>query len=431
MSDRPEQAREEEESALPPEVREMPLGIRRAAAWTWRILLIAGGIYMLFWAGGYISFALVPLALALLLTVFLSSLVGLIDKYTFLNRAAGAIVSMIALVVVLVGILTLAGRQIAQSFQDISESFAGAIDFVIGLVEQNIPAGAVDLQGIWDQVVSTLQNNAQQILTGTLTTVGSTASIVLGLFTGIFLMIFALFFFLSQGERIWKFIVSMLPAAARATTFDATRRGWHALGAYARSQALVAAVDAVGIAIGTFIAGIGQYALPIGLIVFLFSFIPIVGAVISGVLACILALFLVGWQGALIMLIVVLVVQQLEGNVLQPWIMGSSVNIHPLAILLGVSVGSALLGIVGALFAVPVVAFINAFVRYVNGEDMFPQLARDDTEEQDAGSSETGEVPRLKAPANAASTSSGEGSTGAAEIPEPGPGDDRRDEPGT
>jgi putative heme transporter len=391
VSERPVEERRRADAALPTEVGEMPLGVRRAASWTWRILLIGAGIYALFWAGGYLSFALVPLSLALLLTVFLSPLVRLIDRYTFLNRSAAAIVSMIATVVVLVGMVTLAGRQIAESFQAISESFLQAVDFVIALLEDNLQSEAVDLAAVWDQVLTTLENNAQQILTGTLTTVGSTASVVMGLFTGIFLMIFALFFFLSQGEQIWRFIVGMLPPPARTTTFQATRRGWHALGAYARSQALVALVDAIGIAIGTFIAGIGEYAIPIGLVVFLFSFIPIVGAVISGFLACILALFLVGWQGALIMLVVVLVVQQLEGNVLQPWIMGSSVNIHPLAILLGVSVGSALLGIVGALFAVPVVAFVNAFVRYVNGTDMFPELDADD-EEPDDSAAETGEV---------------------------------------
>lgn len=374
----------------------MPLGIRRGAAWTWRILLIGLGVYLLFWAGGKISFALVPLSIALLVTVFLSPLVQLIDRHTFLNRTAAAILSLVATVVVLVGVLTLAGRQIASSFQQISQSFVQAIDFVIGLVEQNLQTDALDLAGVWDQTLSTLQNNAQQILTGALTTVGSTASSLFGLVAGLFLMIFALFFFLAQGERIWKFVVSMLPPGARTQTYEATRRGWHALGAYARSQALVALVDAIGIGIGTFIAGIGQYALPIGIVVFLFSFIPIVGAVVSGLLACILALFLVGWQGALIMLVVVLVVQQLEGNVLQPWIMGSSVNIHPLVILLGVAVGSSLLGIVGALFAVPVIAFLNAFSRYLNGEDMFPELEGD----EGADHARTGEVPRVAAGAS-------------------------------
>jgi predicted PurR-regulated permease PerM len=144
----------------------------------------------------------------------------------------------------------------------------------------------------------------------------------------------------------------------------ASTAGWVTLGNFTRVQILVASIDAVGIGLGVFFLGL-PLAFPIAVIVFLGSFIPIVGAIITGSLAVLVALVYSGPWVALWMLIIVLGVQQLEGHVLQPAIMGNAVKIHPLAIVLAVTTGGFIAGIAGALFAVPLVAFLNAAVLYI------------------------------------------------------------------
>lgn len=126
----------------------------------------------------------------------------------------------------------------------------------------------------------------------------------------------------------------------------------------------MAFVDAVGIGVGAWLLGV-PLAMPLGVLVFLGSFIPIVGAVLTGAVAVLLALVANDWVNALLMLAVVLGVQQLESNVLQPLVMGKAVNLHPLAVFLAVAAGTATMGLVGAVFAVPVMAFINEFIKYL------------------------------------------------------------------
>lgn len=195
--------------------------------------------------------------------------------------------------------------------------------------------------------------------------------------TGIVICLFTLFFLLSSGTAIWRWVVGLLPPDARIPTHEAFRRGWKALSAYVRTQILVAAVDAVGIALGMVVLGLGSYAVPIWLLVFLFSFIPLVGAIASGAIAVLLVLVLNNWVSALIMLGIVLAVQQIEGNVLQPFLMGKAVEMHPLAVFLGVAAGAMLAGIPGALFAIPLIAFVNATMLYVVGRDPSPELGLD------------------------------------------------------
>ncbi len=158
---------------------------------------------------------------------------------------------------------------------------------------------------------------------------------------------------------------------------QAGRRGLVTLGAYTRTQILVAAVDAVGIGLGAAILQV-PLALPLAVLVFLGSFIPIVGAVVTGSIAILVALVSNGPATALWMVVVVIAVQQLEGHVLQPFLMGHAVSLHPVAVLLSVAAGSFVAGIVGALFAVPIAATLNTVMLYLHGHDKFPQLGTDD-----------------------------------------------------
>jgi predicted PurR-regulated permease PerM len=209
---------------------------------------------------------------------------------------------------------------------------------------------------------ATVEANSEAILDGAIS-FGSTAGHAL---TGMVILLFTLLFLLRDGERIWLFLVRLFPVPARRAVNGAGRRGWHSLVQYARAQGLVAFVDAVGIGVGAALLGV-PLALPIGILVFLGSFIPIVGAVVTGAVAVLVALVANGTTSALLMLGVVLLVQQVESNILQPLILGKAVSLHPLAVFLVVATGTILYGIAGALFAVPVLAFTNTVVRYLTG----------------------------------------------------------------
>ena len=175
-------------------------------------------------------------------------------------------------------------------------------------------------------------------------------------------MLFATFFFLRDGNRIWRFLVRLLPVAARWKVDDAGRASWATLGAYVRATVLVAFIDAVGIGIFLVVFDV-PFAFPLAALVFLGAFIPIVGAFLSGVVAVLVALVDSGPVTALIILGVVIGVQQVEGHLLQPLIMGRAVAIHPLAVIIGIAAGVVLAGITGALVAVPLIAVLNTAVR--------------------------------------------------------------------
>jgi predicted PurR-regulated permease PerM len=181
---------------------------------------------------------------------------------------------------------------------------------------------------------------------------------------GIGIAIFALIFFIHDGDRIWRFMLSLLPREARPAAAGASAHGWLTVTNFVKVQIFVAFVDAVGIGLGALFLQLPLVVL-IFVAVFLGGFVPIVGAFVTGGLAVFIALIYQGPSAALIMIIIVLAVQQLESQVLQPLVMGAAMRIHPLAVALSVAVGGFFLGIPGILFAVPLVAYLNVFVSYL------------------------------------------------------------------
>jgi predicted PurR-regulated permease PerM len=192
----------------------------------------------------------------------------------------------------------------------------------------------------------------------------STAATVLEVLAGLFLVLFSTFFFLRDGRRIWYFITSVLPGDVRDPVAGAGVAAWRTLVAYVRATVLVAFIDAVGIGVGLALLRV-EFAFPLAALVFLGAFIPIVGATLSGTVAVLVALVTRGPLWALAVLALIIGVQQFEGHVLQPVIMGRAVSIHPLAVIVAIAAGAVLAGIVGALVAVPVVAVLNTAVRHM------------------------------------------------------------------
>jgi predicted PurR-regulated permease PerM len=218
------------------------------------------------------------------------------------------------------------------------------------------------LSNFLDSLRTSITANQGKLTSGALSTATTLGEVV----AGFFLTLFILFFFLRDGGRIWTFLCRLLPRPARIPTARAGYYSWHTLVSYVRATVIVALVDAVGIGIGLAVLRV-PLALPLAALVFLGAFIPVIGATLSGSIAILVALVTVGPVKALIILAVVIGVQQLEGHVLQPLIMGRAVALHPLAVILSIASGVVVAGIVGGLVAVPLLAVLNTAVRYLAG----------------------------------------------------------------
>jgi predicted PurR-regulated permease PerM len=341
---------------------DIPYGVRIAAAWSWRLglILLFGGA--LIWLLSHISFLLIPIMVAALLAGLLNPVAGWLRNRQLPNGAAVAL-TVLGFIGAIGGALALVGRQLVSGFSELwSEALVGIQKIQGWLAEGPLHLSAAQIDQYIKEATAALQNNSSSILSGALS-FGSTA----GHFAaGLVLALFILIFFLLEGERIWAFLVRLLPRKARLATYGAGRKGWASMVSYARIQMFVAFVDAVGIGVGAAIIGV-PLALPLGVLVFLGSFIPIVGALVTGAVAVLLALVANGWVNALIMLGIVLLVQQLESHILQPLVMGKAVALHPVAVILAVAAGSYLAGIPGALFSVPILAVANSAIRYIAG----------------------------------------------------------------
>jgi predicted PurR-regulated permease PerM len=176
------------------------------------------------------------------------------------------------------------------------------------------------------------------------------------------LTIFTLIFFLHDGDRIWRFICRAAPMALRNRVDTAGRRGFTALSHYVRATVVVAIIDAVSIGIGLAIIGV-PLAVPLATLIFLGAFVPILGAFLTGTIAVVIALVANGLLSAMVVLLLLITVMQVEGHVLQPLLLGRAVSLHPLAVVLGIGVGLTVAGVPGALLAVPLLAVLNASVR--------------------------------------------------------------------
>jgi predicted PurR-regulated permease PerM len=340
--------------------QDIPYGVRIAASWSWRLGVILVVSAALIWLLSKVSFLIIPIMVAALLAGLLSPVTRWLTARR-LPKGAAVAITVLGFIGVIGGSLALVGRQLVSGFGELwSEALTGIQQIQGWLAEGPLHLSAAQIDKYLEEGAAALQNNSSSILSGALS-FGSTA----GHFAaGLVLALFVLIFFLLEGERIWGFLVGLLPRKARAATAGAGRKGWTSMVSYARIQMFVAFVDAVGIGAGAAIIGV-PLALPLGVLVFLGSFIPIVGALVTGAVAVLLALVANGPVNALVMLAIVLVVQQLESHILQPLVMGKAVALHPVAVILSVAAGSYLAGIPGALFSVPILAVANSANRYI------------------------------------------------------------------
>jgi putative heme transporter len=358
--------------------------VRKTAAWAWRLLVIGTAVVALLWAVKKLELLVVPVALATLLAALLLPVVDFLDRRGAPRGGAVALVLLGGFAVV-GGILAFVVTQFIEGapalVEQVSTSIKGVSDW---LTQGPLHVNQEQIESARKSAVEALQNNQEKLTSGAL----STASTLTEIVTGALLVLFTLIFVLHGGRNIYGFVTKVFPQDVRERVRDAGRAGFHSLIGFVRATFLVALVDAVGIGTGLAIMGI-PLALPLASLVFLGAFIPLVGAVVAGFFAVIVALIAKGLIYALITLGLIIAVQQLEGHVLQPLVMGRAVSIHPLAVVLAIAGGGVLAGIVGALLAVPTVAFLNSAVRVL--------LAREPAAEEAALEAQSGPVVRGEA----------------------------------
>jgi putative heme transporter len=357
----------------------VPWGVDLAAAWAWRFLVIATAGYVIARVIGFLMVIVLPVVVALLIAALVEPVVSWMDRRGVPRGAAAGLV-VVAGIAAVIGLLTLAGNQVANGAQDladsVSEGFAQIVDW---LKDGPLHASDTQINGYLDQAQKAISDFARE--GDFLSSVGEIGTALGHVLAGFFIVLFSTYFFLADGQRIWAWFVRLSPRASRVLVDGSGRVAWVSLTQFVRATVIVAATDALGVMIVAAILGL-PFVMAIGVLVFLGAFVPMVGAFVAGTVAVLVALVDQGPITALFMLGGVVLVQQIEGHVLQPFLMGRFVSVHPLGVIVAIGVGVVVAGIPGALVAVPLAATVNAVAQHLAantrpGDDPGVALERD------------------------------------------------------
>ncbi|MFD4627030.1 AI-2E family transporter [Streptomyces sp. NPDC058475] len=348
------------EAQRPDPALAVPWGVRVAAEAGWRLLVLAGTLWVLMRVISAVQLVVLAFVAALLITALLQPTVGRLTRHGVPRGLATALTAILGFV-----IMGLVGWFVVWQVQENIDNLSGQIQDGIDELRKwllHSPFHVTDKQ--INQIAKNLRDaigaNTDQITSAGLQGV----TVIIEALTGILLTMFSTLFLLYDGKRIWEWTLKLVPAAARQGVAGAGPRAWRTLTAYVRGTVIVALIDAIFIGLGIYFLKVPM-AVPLAVFIFLGAFIPLVGAVISGALAVVVALVTQGVFTAVMTLVVVLAVQQIEGHILQPFILGRAVRVHPLAVVLSVAAGGMVAGIGGAVVAVPLVAVTNTVVVYL------------------------------------------------------------------
>jgi len=344
----------------PDPAQAVPWGVRVAAEAGWRLLVLAGTVWVLMRVIGAVQLVVFAFVIGLLLTALLEPTVALLKRRGVPRGLATALTAVLGFVVI--GLLGwFVTWQVMENIDDLSNQIQSGIDDLRRwLLDSPFHVTDKQINAIAKNLREAVGSNADEITSAGLEGV----TVIMELLTGILLAAFSTLFLLYDGRRIWEWTLKLVPAAAREGVAGAGPRAWATLTAYVRGTVVVALIDAIFIGLGIYFLDVPM-AVPLAVFIFLFSFIPLVGAVASGALAVLVALVTQGPFTAVMTLAVVLAVQQIEGHILQPFILGRAVRVHPLAVVLSVAAGGIVAGIGGAVVAVPLVAVTNTVVGYL------------------------------------------------------------------
>jgi putative heme transporter len=333
----------------------VPFAVRAAADWSWRLLVIVAAVALIGWLAWQVRLVVFPLAVAVLLAALLQPGVRWLRSKGW-HRGWAAAAVFIAFLLVVGGSLTLVGGAVSGQFgrviEQAGEGLVALQEWFAGppfyLTEEQIDQWV-------DRITDAVGQSEEAITEGAVTT----ATAAVEFLTGMVLALFALLMFLYDGERIWAWLVRLFPRSARRRVGIAGQQAWRTTTSYIRGQTVVALFDGFFITILLLILGV-PLALPLGVLVFFGAYVPLVGAIVTGALAVLVALVANGFFTALVVLIGIIAIQQIESNVLAPLVLGKMARIHPLAVVVAITLGILTAGIIGGIIAVPIVAIANS-----------------------------------------------------------------------
>lgn len=336
--------------------------LRRIGGTAWALI----GLVVLLALAGWIASALTLLVVPVVLALFPATLLVPVGRWLKGLGVPDALASLLAILAGLAAIGLVVGLMVplvVAELPELADSATGGVEELERFLDDN-PFG-IEIGGFSD-----LLEMAQEQLgeTGDLAGQAIDAAVMAFEFVaGLLLLLVVLFFYVKDGRRLSEGVISLFPPHQRPRARGIGDRAWDTLSSYFRGQLLVALVDAVAIGIGLVILGV-PLALPLSVLIFFGGMFPIVGAVTTGALAVLVALADQGLMTALIVLAIVIAVQQLEGNVLEPFILGRAINLHPLVILGSITAGAVTVGILGAFLAVPIAAIIGRVIAYLRAD---------------------------------------------------------------
>jgi putative heme transporter len=339
---------------LPP----VPLNLERAASWSWRLLVCSAALLAALAVLWYFRVVVLPAMVALTIAPALTPLARLFRQYR-LERPAAAFALASGLLIV-AGLVAIVTTSVLAQYDELADSVTRAVEDITEWLEGEPFNLSFDRA---DDLQSTLTESWREASTYLVS--GVQAGV--GLLTGLVVAVFLLYFVLRDGALFWEWVLRRFPAEARPVVDRAGRRAWVVLGGFVRGTAIIAAIDAVLIGLGLWLLGV-PLAFALSVLVFIGAFVPFVGAFVSGLVAVLVAFADEGWEIGLAALGIVVGVQFIEGNFLQPIIQSRTVSLHPAVILLAVAAGASLFGILGAYLAVPITAVVFAVVASVQSE---------------------------------------------------------------
>ncbi|MFJ2116501.1 AI-2E family transporter [Streptomyces sp. NPDC087850] len=347
----------------------IPWGMRVAGEAAWRLLVLGALLWVLMRVISTVQLVVVAFVVSLLITALLQPTVAWLRRSGVPRGPATALTAVAGFVLMgLVGWFVV--WQVMENIDDVSDRVMDGInELKRWLLDSPFHVTEAQINDIAKTLSDAVGSNTEKITSAGL----QGLTVILELLTGMFLAMFSTLFLLYDGPKIWHWLLKFVPAPAREGVAGAGPRAWTTLTAYVRGTVLVALIDAVFIGLGLYFLSV-PLAVPLAVFIFLGAFIPLVGAVISGALAVVVALVTQDVFTALMVLAVVLGVQQIEGHVLQPFILGRAVRVHPLGVVLAVAAGGLVAGIAGAVVAVPLVAVTNTVVGYLRAYSQEQEL---------------------------------------------------------
>jgi predicted PurR-regulated permease PerM len=341
---------------------QVPVWLQRAAGWSWRLLLVGLVVYLAFRVASVLRVVVLPCVAALLLTALLQPLTGRLRRLG-LPALAATWCTILLVVVVLAGASTLAATRATADYPTlISQLKHTASQLQSWLAGPPFHIRNANIQDLSNRALAFLKQH-QSVVAGTVVSGGR---IFLETLAGLVLMLFVTFFLLKDGDRIWRWLTGFLSPASAQRTRLAGQAAWQALVYYVRGTITVAAIHAVVIGFSLWVLGV-PLLVPLTILVFLAAFVPLIGILVAGTLAVGITLGTKGWIAALVLVVIFILENQLEGHLLQPLVVGRMVRLHPLAVILVLAVGGVVAGIPGAIVAVPTTAALVRAVPYLRG----------------------------------------------------------------